>query len=144
MTQNIGRNRSNAVTQKKQRRRAVSNVESIIARFICDDPNCEGDVGKWGPFYIEYIEAVLGIKPTNYEALIDRWDNAIVAQMKGNFIQSVQALRNTTQYTQIQEARERWKTEAERWGLETWKTKLKEARPKRGIKLRSGKVLLKF
>ena len=143
MTQKFGRNRSNAVTQK-QRRRAVSNVESIIARFRCDNPNCEGDVGKWGPFYIEYIEAVLGKKATNYQALIDRWDNAIVAQMKGNFIQSVQGLRNTTQYTQIKNARERWKTEAEGWGLETWKTKLKEARPKRGIKLRLGKVLLKF
>ena len=64
------------MTQKQ--RRAVSNVESIIARFICDDPNCEGDVGKWGPFNIEYIEAVLGKKATNYQALIDRWDNAIV------------------------------------------------------------------
>ena len=109
----------------KKRRKAVSDVGSIIARFMCDDPNCEGDVGKWGPFYMEYIGGILGKNPINFDAFMYRWDNAIVAQTKG-FVRSVSDLKKTAQYEKIQEARERWKKEAKAWGLKKWEEKAKE------------------
>lgn len=142
----FGRDRSGAMSKNKpkQRRKAVSDVGSIIARFVCDDPNCEGDVGKWGPFYMEYIGGILGKNPINFDAFMYRWDNAIVAQTKG-FVKSVPDLKKTSQYKQIQEARERWKKEAKKWGIVKWEEKAKVGLEKRqkGMQLRSGKVLPK-
>ena len=127
------RNRSGAMSKNrpKQRRGAVSDVGTIISRFICDDPICKGEVAKWGPFYLEYIGKILSEKPIS-QGFFDRWDNAIVAQMNSPFIKTVEALKKEKQYKEIEIARERWKREAQKWGFEEWKSKVKEALKVRG------------
>ena len=140
-------------SSSKQRRRAVSDVGSLISRMLalreCDDENCVGDVGKWGPFYMKYIGSILGKNPINFDAFIRKWDNAIVVQMNAlsNMIiaKSAEDLKTKPQYKTIQEARERWKKEAKAWGLKKWEEKAKEGLAKRQTMLtrRRAKTALK-
>ena len=137
----------------KKRRKAVSDIGSLVTRMLalqeCDDENCIGDVGKWGPFYMKYIGSMFKLNAINPEKFMKRWDIAIVEQLNKSsnmqIAKSVEDLKSKPQYKQIQEARERWKKEAKAWGLKKWQEKAKEGLAKRqkGMKLRSGKILPK-
>jgi len=113
----------------KKRRKAVADVGAIIARMLCDDDNCVGDVGKYGSYYITYIGKLL-LKKSVDSNFIANWDRAIVEQMQGRGVQTVDELLESPYYQQVTKARQAWATEAKKMGFNDWKKmvtrKLKE------------------
>ena len=110
----------------------------MLALNTCDNDNCVGDVGKWGPFYMKYIGSMFGLNAINPEKFMKRWDIAIVEQLnaatKMQIAKSVEDLKSKPQYKLIQESRKRWKKEAEKWGKEMWEKKAKEGIAKRRVR----------
>lgn len=98
---------------------------------LCDKPDCVGEVGKFGPYYLKYIGNALSKKaiPARF---FDEWDQAIVTQMleKNKSIKTIKDLRETDGFKKIQAARERWLEDARNMGLTKWKeevtTRLKQ------------------
>lgn len=139
-----GRNRAGATIEKpkKERRRAVSNVGDIIARLLCDDPNCVGEVGKFSKYYMEYIAAFLKGKPN--PNFIQQWDNAIVLQLKGQFgIRNIDQLYKSNYYKTVTLKRQEWLGDAQKMGYNKWLSwaKAEKAKRQKGMTLRSGKVV---
>ena len=128
-----GRDRAGATTEKpkKERRRAVSNVGDIIARLLCEDPDCVGDVGKFGTYYLKYIGAFL--KGKSNPNFIQQWDDAIVLQLKGKFnIKNIDQLYKSNYYEKITKIRQKWIKEAQTLKLAGWKKMVREALNKKG------------
>lgn len=96
---------------------------------ICVHPQCVGDVGKFGPYYILYIGKSLTdtefnhVKNKQRTNFIKEWDQAVVKQMLVNnkSIKTIQDLRNTRQYKKtIENARKEWLDKAREKGLDKW------------------------
>ena len=106
----------------------------MLALNTCDDDKCVGDVGKWGPFYMKYIGSMFKLNAINYDTFMKKWNEAIVAQMNAlfkNSVKDVAELKTLPQYKKIEEARERWKKEAKKWGKEKWEEEAKVGLAKR-------------
>lgn len=115
---------------------ATSNKNSEFDKLgtdLCIDENCEGDVGKFGPFYLKYIGNALSNKaiPARF---FDKWDQAIVTQIyvRHKLRIRVPDLRKTAQYRQIQTVRVKWLDTAQEMGLKKWKEMVKIALKKNG------------
>jgi hypothetical protein len=119
----------------KKRRNAVADVGAIIARMLCDDANCVGDVGKYGSYYITYIGKLL-LKKSVDSNFIANWDRAIVEQMQGKGVQTVDELLESPYYQQVTKARQAWATEAKKMGFDDWKQMVTEKLEEKGMTTR--------